>query len=121
MEGVHWVDKNKNESKANFKPLPPPSNEQVKKCLKKIQTRVIKLLIKNGYLESDEKIAETHDTWNEEQQLLSEVFSASIQNVIALGERTGQGIKRMLDIVLRKGGPMELIPFNFLHWNSLKN
>ena len=57
-------------SKANFFELHPPSNQEVQKVLSQIQARVVRNLMRRGYLDCDGNAKETEESSSKEPQTL---------------------------------------------------
>ena len=92
IEGVYREE----EGQAVFCKLEPPSNEDVKEVLAKVQSQVVHLLKRKGYVL--DRTAESNEAeYPEELDLtLSDLCqAASVQNRIALGERAGQYVKKL--------------------------
>ncbi|MCZ2142005.1 MAG: transposase [Ignavibacteriales bacterium] len=102
MEGVFF--KNSDADPAKFGFVPKTTNDEVVDVLSTIRKRVVRLLIKRGYLEKDESLTGTGaEGFENSEALLSGLLSASTQNKIALGERQGQAVRKVGSF----GGPNE--------------
>ncbi len=88
LEGV-FVDQ---QEKARFTPVPLPSDEEVRQLVKTLSTRILRSLIRKGYLEG-ESLA--HDPLAEANPLLASCLAASIRYRIALGPRAGQRVRKL--------------------------
>ena len=78
-----------------FYELDPPSNQEVVKLLVTVQERIIRHLIKKGYLASQGSIAEDQpELFTESEAMSAEAMSASVQSKSAWGERAGERVRR---------------------------
>ena len=67
-----------------------PTDEDVRKLVETLSTRIVKYLKKKGYpVEEESEISEDGN------ETFSDVQSASVQSLIALGERRGQKVRRL--------------------------
>jgi hypothetical protein len=78
---------------ATFWPLPPPTQRDVEKVCAAIARRVHRLLVRRG-IESD-----APDPLAENEPLLASISAASIQSLIATGDRAGAPVARVGDQV----------------------
>jgi len=79
---------------ARFRPLPPPTQRDVEQLCATIARHVHRLLVRRGL--ADESAA---DALAEQEPLLAGVCSASIQGLVATGDRSGRGVQRVGDEV----------------------
>jgi hypothetical protein len=79
-----------------FRPLPPPTDEEVRVVLARIAARVQRLLRRRGLGPSDADAVQA-DPVVEESRVLAGISSASIQGRIALGPRAGARVWRLGD------------------------
>jgi hypothetical protein len=79
----------------NFLGLRSLSNAEVARVLTSISKRVIRYLIKKGYLNDVSVGADYIDEFNKSEPLLSSCVRASISNRIALGARRGERVRRI--------------------------
>jgi hypothetical protein len=95
MEGVYREDENR---RAVFHELPPPSNEEVLEVLEQIQKRVVRLLVRRGYL-ADKSVESNEQEYLgiiEGDPTLTELCQgASVHNRIALGGNAGHRVRRL--------------------------
>jgi hypothetical protein len=94
MDGVHVKNAKELKGRAIFKNLPPPNNKEVLEVLTIIRNRVVRYLIKKEYLKNETDLPD-EDAFAQEELLLAEVMSASVQSKIALGERAGQKVRKV--------------------------
>lgn len=73
-----------------FHELPPPSDEEIRTLVETLSLRILRSLKRKGYPVADES-----DISEEEDETFLDVQSASVQSVIALGERRGQKVRRI--------------------------
>lgn len=90
-QGVYREDA----GRAVFHELAAPSNVDVKRVLELIQKRVVRLLIKRGYVLERGESSEAERVDAAEQTLIDLCQGASIQNRIALGERAGKRVRKL--------------------------
>lgn len=88
LEGV-FVDQ---QGEPCFTPVPLPSDEEVRKLVKTLSKRILRSLLRKGYLEG-ESLA--HDPLAESNPLLASCLAASIRYRVALGERAGQRVRKL--------------------------
>lgn len=86
-----WVDGLYDATKdvAVFHSLPPPTDEEIRKLVETLSKRILKYLKRKGYPVDDESDAEQAD------DTFLDVQGASVQSLIALGERRGQKVRRL--------------------------
>jgi len=84
LDGV-YVERN---GAASFWPLPPPTQRDVERLCAAIARRVGRLLVRGG-IES-----EAPDPLAEDEPLLASISAASIQSLIATGDRAGASVAR---------------------------
>jgi putative transposase/transposase-like zinc-binding protein len=82
------------DDRARFHALPPPTQRDVEKICATIARRVRRLLARRGL--ADESAA---DALAEQEPLLSGVCAASIQGLVATGDRAGGAVQRVGDQV----------------------
>ena len=75
---------------AVFHKLPPPTDEEIRVLVETLSHRILKSLKRKGYLVDEEA-----DTPQDEDETLLDVQSASVQSLIALGERRGKKVRRI--------------------------
>ena len=76
--------------------VPKPADQDISQVLETIQKRVLRLLIKRGYLEAADKVAEdTSERLETDEPLFASLMSASTQNRIATGDRSGQRVRKV--------------------------
>ena len=75
-----------------FHALPPPSDEQIAKILEQVYDRVGRLLWRRGRMPEE---ASPTDPVAEQKPLLAGYASASIQELVASGPRTGHPVRRL--------------------------
>lgn len=88
-----WVDGLYDVSQKDpvFVELPPPTDEEIATLVETISKKVIRVLKRKGY-----RVDEfSNETQSDEDELFSEVQSASVQSLIALGERRGKKVRRL--------------------------
>jgi Putative transposase/Transposase zinc-binding domain len=68
-----------------------PSDEEIKDLVKTLAYRVIRYLKKQGHFADDQESVVEADS----DDILPELQAASVKNKVALGERKGQGIRRI--------------------------
>jgi len=78
----------------DFRPLPPPTDEEVGVVLARIAARVQRLLRRRGVDPGDAEVVQA-DPVVEESPVLAGISSASIQGRIALGRRAGARVWRV--------------------------
>jgi hypothetical protein len=78
----------------DFRPLPPPSDEEVAAVLTRITARVQRLLKRRGLDPGDADLAQA-DPVVEESPVLAGISGASVQGRIALGPRAGARVWRV--------------------------
>src|SRR2546428_3750552 len=78
----------------DFRPLPPPTDEEVGVVLARIAARVQRLLTRRG-LDPENADVFRADPVAEESQALAGISSASIQGRLALGPRAGARVWRV--------------------------
>lgn len=74
-----------------FHPLPPPTDEEIRNLVEKLSTRILKRLKRMGYPVDDEALVPPED----DEETFPDLQSASVQSLIALGERRGQKVRRI--------------------------
>ena len=72
-------------------PAPSPEDEDVKNIVETTAHRVIGLLARRGILDGDQL-----DPLAEKSPILAGVTAASVQGMIATGERAGMRVRRVL-------------------------
>ncbi len=87
-----WVDGLYDVSQKDpvFVELPPPTDEEIIELVSKISNRIVRCLKRKGY-----KVDEFSDENQQDDELFAEVQSASVQSLIAFGERRGQKVRRI--------------------------
>ena len=94
IEGVFVKPKDKN--RPSYRWTPSPTDKDVMDMLATIRTRVVRLLVRRGYLKSDETpTGEATDNFESDEPLLASVMAASTQGMIATGERAGQRVRKV--------------------------
>lgn len=88
-----WVDGlyDVSQGEPKFIELPPPTDDEIRELVGIIATRITRALKRKGYRVDelcDEEISDEEDTFGEVQ-------SASVQSLIALGERRGKKVRRL--------------------------
>jgi len=78
-----------------FRPLPPPTDEEVARITATIARRVEKLLAKEGLIGGDAPA--DPDPLEADESLLSQLYSASVQGRVASGPRAGRCLLRLGD------------------------
>ena len=77
-----------------FTRTPAPKDKDIKKLVELIQERVIRLLLREGYLSKEENTPHTaNDPLYKEEETYASCMSASVRNRIALGERRGENVR----------------------------
>ena len=77
-----------------FTRTPAPKDKDIKKLVELIQERVIRLLLRAGYLSKEENTPHTaNDPLYKEEETYASCMSASVQSRIALGERRGKNVR----------------------------
>ncbi len=89
LDGVYTDDKGK--ATPVFVPAPELEDEDVKRIVETTAQRVIRALARRGILDEDQL-----DPLAEESPLLAGVTAASVQGLIATGERAGMRVRRVL-------------------------
>ena len=89
LDGVYATDEGK--ATPVFVPAPTLEDEDVKRIVETTAQRVIGLLARRGILDGDQL-----DPLAEESPLLAGVTAASVQGMIATGERAGMRVRRVL-------------------------
>jgi len=89
LDGVYTDDEGK--ATPVFVPAPELEDEDVKSIVETTAHRVIRLLTRRGILDEDQL-----DPLAEESPLLAGVTAASVQGMIATGERAGMRVRRVL-------------------------
>lgn len=93
IEGVFSADK---EGVPRYRWAPKPLDQDISHVLETIQKRVVRLLIKKGYLAAPDTISEdVSETLESDEPLLASLMSASTQNRVATGERAGQMVRKV--------------------------
>lgn len=94
-----WVDGLYDVTAENpvFHGLPPPTDEEIRELVETLSKRILKLLKRKGYPVDDES-----EIVSCEEETFLDVQSASVQSLIALGERCGQKVRRLG--VIERGG-----------------
>jgi Putative transposase/Transposase zinc-binding domain len=87
-----WVDGLYDVSgeKSEFHELPSPTDEEIKTLVETLSQRILRSLKRKGYPVDDDA-----DIRDEDDETLDDVQSASVQSIIALGERRGQKVRRI--------------------------
>jgi hypothetical protein len=94
IEGV-FVESGTDE-RPTYRWVPKPTDDDVADILSKIRNRVVRLLVKRGYLESDEtSVGESIHDFESDEPLLASVTAASTQGLIAVGDRAGLRVRRV--------------------------
>src|SRR5215470_17709957 len=96
MEGV-YLDRTDEGRKPRFLAGEPPSNTDVAEVVRKISRRVIRMLCRLGYLETDMEapVATGYDPLRDTAPELARTMAASVQQRIAFGARAGQQVRRI--------------------------
>jgi hypothetical protein len=89
LDGVYAYDEG--DELPVFVPAPDLKDEEVKAIIETTAHRVIRLLARRGILEGDQV-----DPMVEESPILAGVTAASVQGMIATGERAGMRVRRVL-------------------------
>jgi len=92
FDGVFFIDRAS--GALEFRPLPPPTDEEVAVVLARIATRVQRLLKRRG-LDHGKADSSPADPVVEESPALAGITSASVQGSIALGPRAGARVWRL--------------------------
>jgi hypothetical protein len=96
MEGVFVKNDKDPNGRALYRWVPRPTDDEVAAVLTTIRKRVVRALVKRGYLDEDETpTEECNDSFVSAEPLMASVMAASMQNRIALGERAGQRVRRV--------------------------
>ena len=82
------------EGRARFRRLPPPTQRDIEKLCATIARRARRLLVRRGL--ADESAV---DALGDQEPLLAGVCSASIQGLVATGDRAGGAVQRVGDEV----------------------
>ena len=87
-----WVDGlyDVSQKEPVFVQLPPPTDEEIKELVETISKRIIRCLKRKGY-----RVDEFSNDEQEDDEIFTEVQSASVQSLIALGERRGKKVRRL--------------------------
>lgn len=87
-----WVDGLYDVSgeKPEFHELPPPTDEEIRTLVETLSQRILRSLKRKGYRVDDES-----DISEQEDETFLDVKAASVQSLIALGERRGQKVRRI--------------------------
>ena len=73
---------------------PAPKDNDIQELVELIQERVIRLLLRTGYLSKEEDTPHTpNDPLYKEEETYASCMSASVQSRIALGERRGKNVR----------------------------
>ena len=78
-------------SSLEFLPTPGPTDEEVRRIVETVAFRVIRLLKKRGVLDAND-----FDPFQEASPALSAMTAASVQGLVATGERSGMRVRRVL-------------------------
>ena len=89
IDGVYTYDEG--DARPVFVPVPELKDEDVKTIVETTAHRVIRLLTRRGILDGDQL-----DPLAEESPFLAGVTAASVQSMIATGERAGMRVRRVL-------------------------
>ena len=94
VEGV-WLEAK--DKKPKFIKLKPPTDDQILLVVARISRRIIRLLRKEGYLDTNtiEVISTNHDPLFEEEPEHARSIAASIRHMIAFGARAGQRVRTL--------------------------
>jgi hypothetical protein len=79
-----------------FHAAPGPSNAEVAGALATIRHRVQRLLVRHGLEPADEATGPA-DRFADESPVLAEIVGASVQGRVALGQRAGARVRRLVD------------------------
>jgi hypothetical protein len=96
IEGAYRIEKEAKD--LEYRRLKPPTDEAVHKVLTLIQKRVVRALVKRGYLSSENAEGGSNDQFNsrgDDPELTELCHGASIQNKIALGPRAGERVRKV--------------------------
>ncbi|HEX4995791.1 MAG TPA: transposase, partial [Methylomirabilota bacterium] len=93
LDGVLTEDQ---EGALTFHPAPEPSNAEVAGALAMIRHRVQRLLVRHGLEPADEATGPA-DRFADESPVLAEIVGASVQGRVALGQRAGARVRRIVD------------------------
>jgi len=96
LAGV-YLDRTNQGLKPRFVPGEPPTDTDIAAVVQKISRRVIRLLRRLGYLETDMEppVATGYDPLRETAPELARTMAASVQQRLAFGERAGQQVRRI--------------------------
>lgn len=73
-----------------------PRDQDVTALLTLIRNRVVRLLVKKGYLDKNEmQVSEAENRDENDNPVFAQIQAASTQNKIALGDRSGQRVRRV--------------------------
>jgi len=86
VDGLYDVGK----GTAQFHPLAAPTDEEIRELVETLSKRILKCLKRKGYPVDDEA-----EMTEEVEETFLQVQSASVQSLIALGERRGQKVRRL--------------------------
>ena len=81
--------------RAEFAPLPSPSDSDVKQLVETVANRAIGALIRKGLLSPDDQTFNQPDPLALEEPATAACYSAAIQGRFAFGEKTGQPLPRI--------------------------
>jgi len=87
VDGVYDVSTDE----AKFQEAIPPTDEEIRSLTETLSKRILKYLKKKGYPIDDER-DNTHD---DNDETFFDVQAASVSSTIALGERSGQKVRRL--------------------------
>jgi hypothetical protein len=90
LDGVYA--KSEDSDRPVFVAVPAPTDEEVKKITETVAKRVLKLLEKRGVVGEDDLVDPLYD----ESPTLAGITAASVQNMIATGDRAGLPVRRVL-------------------------
>ena len=87
-----WVDGLYDVSQKDpvFVELPLPTDDEIRELVEIISNRIIRCLKRKGY-----RVDEFSGEQQENDEMFEEVQSASVQSIIALGERRGKKVRRL--------------------------
>jgi hypothetical protein len=96
LEGV-YLDRTDQGLTPRFVPSEPPTDTDIAAVVQKISRRVIRLLRRLGYLETDREspVATGYDPLRDTAPELARTMAASVQQRLAYGERAGQHVRRI--------------------------
>jgi hypothetical protein len=80
-----------------FRYLPPPTDAEVERTLRRIVRRLRSLLVRLGLTPDTD--ADAADPLPQEEPLLAEIYAASVRSRTAIGERAGRGMIRIGEFV----------------------